>query len=179
MCTQRREGTNRSQTSSYRTLIISHLTPLCLLCVCVWQALWISKVTLQGRLQLLYKRKRVCVLLRRDTLWSDLSWDGLNVMIQCSIPSLKRKTEKLVFNVSGLFDVYESRYLHNGWSEEGERKQFATERQKSGPTIMIHTSIHPKPQHCSDFILQPKCDLSRSKLTLGIIMCLNEVNHGV
>ncbi len=92
-------------------------------CVCVWQALWISKVTLQGRLQLLYKRKRVCVLLRRDTLWSDLSWDGLNVMIQCSIPSLKRKTEKLVFNVSGLFDVYESRYLHNGWSEEGERKQ--------------------------------------------------------
>lgn len=91
------------------------------------------------------------VLSRRDTLWSDLSWDGWIVMIQCSIPSLKRMTEKLVFNVSGLFDVYESRYLHKGRSEEGERKQFTTEGQESGPNVMIYLSTRPKSQRCSDF----------------------------
>jgi len=72
-------------------------------------------------------------------------------MIQCSVPSLKRMTEKLVFNVSGLLDVYESWYLHDGRSEEGERKQLTTEGQESGPNVMIYSSTRPKSRHCADF----------------------------
>jgi len=83
MCTRRTEGTNRSQTSPYRTLIVFHLTHLC---VCVWQAIWIPKVTLQDRLQLLNNGKPECVVTERHiVVRSFMRWLNRDDTVLCSL----------------------------------------------------------------------------------------------